>query len=64
MGIKRKLPASGTKNRKRSTKPKRDGFNVRDYPSMMSLYEKESLAAEAQLKAEREKKRARKPRRS
>jgi hypothetical protein len=61
MGTKRKLPASGAK--KKSTKPKRDGFNVRNYPSMMSLYEKESLAAEAQLKAEREKKRARKPRR-
>jgi hypothetical protein len=64
MGTKRKLSASGTKNKKRSTKPQRDGFNVRDYPSMMSLYEKESLAAEAQLKAEREEKRSRKPRRS
>jgi len=62
MGTKRKLPASGTK--KRSAKPKREGFNVRDYPSMMSLYEKESLAAEAQLKAEREKKKAKKSRRS
>ncbi len=62
MGTEKKISASGAK--KRSTKPKRDGFNVRDYPSMMSLYEKESLAAEAQLKAEREKKRAKKPRQS
>jgi hypothetical protein len=30
----------------------------------MSLYEKESLAAEAQLKAEREKRKARTPRKS
>jgi hypothetical protein len=29
--------------------------NILDYPCMMSLYEKESLAAEAKLKAEREK---------
>jgi len=62
MGTEKKISASGAK--KRSTKPKRDGFNVRDYQSMMSLYEKESLAAEAQLKAEREKKRAKKPRQS
>jgi hypothetical protein len=41
----------------KSAKPKPDSINIRDYPSMMSLYEKESLAAEAQLKAEREKQR-------
>jgi hypothetical protein len=29
--------------------------NVLDYPCTMSMYEKESLAAEAKLKAEREK---------
>jgi hypothetical protein len=30
---------------------------VQDYPSTMSLYERESLAAEAKLKIERQKKR-------
>jgi hypothetical protein len=44
----------------KSAKPKPDSINIRDYPSMMSLYEKESLAAEAQLKAERYKKTAKK----
>jgi hypothetical protein len=29
--------------------------NILDYPSTMSIYERESLAAEAKLKAEREK---------
>ena len=39
---------------KPSVKP--DSPSVLDYPDTMSQYEKESLAAEAKLKAEREKK--------
>jgi hypothetical protein len=41
---------------KRSAKREPNSINIRDYPSMMSLYEKESLAAEAKLKAARQKK--------
>jgi len=39
---------------KPSVKP--DSPSVLDYPDTMSQYERESLAAEAKLKAEREKK--------
>jgi hypothetical protein len=35
------------------TKPEQDSTRVLDYSAPMSEYERESLAAEAQLKAER-----------
>jgi hypothetical protein len=40
----------------RKTKPVADSTRVLDYPATMSEYERESLAAEAKLKAKREKK--------
>jgi hypothetical protein len=40
----------------RKTKPEPHSPRVLDYSATMSEYERESLAAEAQLKAEREKK--------
>ena len=52
---------SAPRAKKISVKSRSYSSYVQDYPSMMSLYEKESLAAEAKLKAEREKKRAKKP---
>jgi hypothetical protein len=39
----------------RKTKAEPDSSRVLDYPATMSEYERESLAAEAQLKAERTK---------
>ena len=45
-------------------KPKRESphsTNILDYPSSMSGFERESLAAEAKLKAERQKKKQPKP---
>jgi len=44
---------NGKKKRWLLIKP--NSTNILDYPCMMSMYEKESLAAEAKLKAEREK---------
>ena len=58
MGIGKQSASSA---KKISVKSKSYSACGQDYPSMMSLYEKESLAAEAKLKAEREKKRAKKP---
>jgi hypothetical protein len=46
-------PMNGKKKRWLLIKP--NSTNILDYPCMMSMYEKESLAAEAKLKAEREK---------
>ena len=45
-------------------KPKRENphsTNILDYPSSMSGFERESLAAEAKLKAERQKEKQPKP---
>jgi hypothetical protein len=39
----------------RKTKPEPTSTDVLDYPATMSEYERESLAAEAKLKAERKK---------
>ena len=39
----------------RKTKLEQDSTRVLDYPATMSEYERESLAAEAQLKTERKK---------
>jgi hypothetical protein len=48
--------------RKKTVKP--DSTRFLDYPASLSEYERESLAAEATLKAEREKKKPPKPRES
>ncbi len=47
----------------RKTRPKAHSTDILDYPSNLSMYEKDSLASEAKLTAEREKKKpkARKP---
>jgi hypothetical protein len=47
------IPMNGKKKRWLLMKP--NSTNVLDYSCMMSMYEKESLAAEAKLNAEREK---------
>jgi hypothetical protein len=49
-------------NGKKKRPVKLDSIRVLDYPEDMSQYEKESLAAEAILKAEREKKKGPKSR--
>jgi hypothetical protein len=51
------------KNRPK-TRPKAHSTNILDYPNGMPMYEKESLAAEAKLKAERKKKKPRKARKA
>jgi hypothetical protein len=41
----------------RKTRTKAHSTNILDYPSNISMYEKDSLVGEAKLKAEREKER-------
>ena len=59
MAKRRRVEEGPAKNATRPRPQKINAYspNLLDYPSMMSSYEKESLAAEAQLAADRRKKR-------